>query len=260
MQWFDAGRIPPGPWPFLGTIRAGLAELEETLKDSVDLTEGNEGVTITGCLDAYRHAILRRTLDLAQAVVASWNGGHLIGSVVCARALLETLAIFHSLLSRAQIAVEKEDWEAVGNLVDGYAFSTSPAAGERSRKPEAPFHIGPTVKAFIRDTQRPASEKFWSQICEEAHPNGKRLMSFGGILREQRFDPHSSPERNEDRLFPALHNCLYSCCWLVNAMLDFDILCEHVRTGAPLAADHPLIQERASLDRVVEDILRDMPG
>ena len=73
MLWFDNERIPPGKWPFLSTAYAGLRQLEESLAGSIDLTEGNDGITITGCLEAYRQATLRRALDLVQAVVTSWN-------------------------------------------------------------------------------------------------------------------------------------------------------------------------------------------
>ena len=207
MLWFDNGCIPPGKWPFLSTTYAGLRELEESLAGSVDLTEGNDGITITGCLEAYRQAILRRSLDLAQAVVVSWNAGQLVGSVVCARALLETLATFYSLLSRAQREADRGDWEAVGKLIDCYAFSSSPRAGKTTRAPEAPPAVGRMVKDFIGETQ-PGKEIFWDQICEEAHPNGKRLMSLGGDLQERRFDARSSTS-NEGWLFPALYNCLY---------------------------------------------------
>lgn len=254
MLWFETGRIPPGKWPFLTTVHVGLGQLEDTLSDSVDLTEGNAGITITGCLQAYRQALLRRTLDLSQAVIASWNAGQLVGSVVCARALLETLATFHSLLRQAQIAADQGDWEAIGNLVDSYAFSTSPNRRKGTQAPEAPPHIGKTVKQFIADTQ-PGAEQFWHQICEEAHPNGKRMMSYGGILWERGFDKPSSSS-NEDRLFPALYNCLFSCCWLIDAMLDFDILCEHIRNGAPLSDEHPLVRQKELTDRVVEEVLR----
>ena len=213
MLWFDDQRIPPGKWPFLRTTFIGLSDLEESLKGSVDLSEGNEGITITGCLNAYRQAILIRTLDLAQSVVTSWNVGHIIGSIVCARALLETLAVFHSLLSRAQVEADNSNWEAIGKLVDGYAFSKS--AGSRvngKRNPNAPPPIGYLVRTFIEEKQ-PGHEKFWDQICEEAHPNGERLMYFGGILQEGRFDMPAI-DSNEIRLFPAIYNCLYSCCWL----------------------------------------------
>ena len=101
MLWFETKRITPGNWPFLTTTYAGLRDLKASLTGSVDLTEGNRQITITGCLDAYRRAILRRAPDLAQAVIASWNAGHPIGSVVCARALLETLATFHSVTNKA---------------------------------------------------------------------------------------------------------------------------------------------------------------
>ena len=254
MLWFDGGRIPPGKWPFLRTTYIGLTQVEESLVDSVDLTEGNAEITITGCLVAYRQAILRRVLDLSQAVVSLWNAGQLIGSVVCARALLETLATFHSLLNRAQTAADREDWETIGKLVDCYAFSRSPASNKEKLPPEAPPALGRMVKCFIKDMEN-GNEKFWDQICEEAHPNGKRLMSFGGVLQKRRFDTRSSMS-NEERLFPALYNCLYSCCWLINAKLDFDILCEHIRSGAPPPEDHPLVQEKALIDKVVENVIR----
>ena len=60
MLWFDSRRIPPGKWPFLSTTYVGLGQLENALPGSVDLTEDNDEITITGRLDAYRYAILRR--------------------------------------------------------------------------------------------------------------------------------------------------------------------------------------------------------
>lgn len=254
MLWFDSGRVPPGRWPFLGAAYASLRELEESLAGSVDLTEGNDGVTITGCLEAYRQAILRRALDLAQAIIASWNAGQLVGAVVCARALLETLATFHSLLHRAQTIADSGDWEAIGRLVDGYAFSGPPNSRKVTRSPESPPSLRQMVRKFIENTQ-PGKEMFWDQVCEEAHPNGKRMMSFGGDLREQRFDARSAAS-NEIRLFPAIYNCIYSCCWLFDAMLDFEILCEHIRSGAPLPDNHPLVQEKAQADEFVESCLK----
>ena len=252
MIWFEKGRIPPGKWPFLSTVYAGLSELEQSLTHSVDLTEGNDEILITGCLEAYRTAVLRRVLDLVQAVIGSWNAGQLIGSVVCARALLETLATFHSLLSRAQIQADRGDWKALGKLVDGYAFSRSPISSKGTRVAESPPPVGRMTKDFIRDTGL-GDEKFWEQICEVAHPNGEKLMSFGGVLQERRFKARSSAA-NENWLFPALYNCLYSCCWLINAMLDFDILCEHIQMGVPLPDDHPLIRQRAQLDELVDGL------
>ena len=255
MLWFNTARIPPGTWPFLRTTYAGLRELEESLTGSVDLTEGNDQITITGCLEAYRRAILRRTLDLAQAVIASWNAGQPIGSVVCARALLETLATFHSLQIRAQTAADKGNWEEIGRLVNCYAFARSPSLSNKKNPPQAPPRVGLMVKTFIRDTEL-GNEIFWDQICEVAHPNGEQMMSFGGNLQDRRFDPPVS-ESNEAQLFTALFNCLYSCCWLIGAMLDFDILCEHIRNGAPPPDDHPLVREKALIDRIVDGVSRD---
>ena len=255
MLWSDNRRIPTGKWPFLRTVHAGLRELEESLVDSVDLTDGNENITITGCLEAYRQAVLRRVLDLSQAVAVSWNAGQIVGSVVCARALLETLATFYSLLSRAQSAADRRDWKAVGNLVDSYAFSTSPRLGGGPRGPENPPTVGTMVRQFIRDREF-GDVQFWDQICEVAHPNGEKLMSFGGVLKERRFDARSS-KSNEDWLFQAIYNCLYSCCWLIYAKLDFDILREHIGVGEPPHDDHPLIRQEKQVEKIVHAVSTD---
>ena len=69
---------------------------------------------------------------------------------------------------------------------------------------------------------------------------------------------HLLPRLTKDCLFLALYNCLYSCCWLIGAMLDFDILCEHIRIGAPPPDDHPLVQERTLVDRVVDSVLKEL--
>ena len=110
------------------------------------------------------------------------------------------------------------------------------------------------VKTFIGETQ-PGDEKLWDQICELAHPNDETLTSYGGILQGRRFDRPSS-EPNEGRLLLALYNCLFSCCWFVGAMLDFDILCEHIRIGVPPPDDHRLARERTFVDCAIDRVLK----
>jgi len=71
--WFDRNSIPPGKWPFLDTVRASLALIEDGLIERIDLREGGDTILLTGCLAAYRQAIYLRILDLAQSVVALWS-------------------------------------------------------------------------------------------------------------------------------------------------------------------------------------------
>lgn len=52
LQWLRKERIPPGTWPFLNVTRIVLEHFGSSLEDVVDLTEGNDGVTITGCIRA----------------------------------------------------------------------------------------------------------------------------------------------------------------------------------------------------------------
>ena len=60
MIWFESGRIPSGRWIFLNTVRVGLNEIERTIESDIDLTEGNEAIVITGCMRAYRQAVVCR--------------------------------------------------------------------------------------------------------------------------------------------------------------------------------------------------------
>lgn len=255
--WFEQGRIPQSrPWPFLSAARATLVEIKASLVADFDMTEGGDQLLMTGCIGAYRQAVLRRVLDLAQSTAALWNLGFLTGSLVSARALLETLAIFHSFLKRAEALAAIKDWERIRLLKDAYAFSTSAGPGAAEKMPEAPPRIGRAVREFIAATQ-PGQEHFWDQICDAAHPNGNRMLALAGTLGGNHYRERS-PTENEPEQFPAIYNALYSCCWLAKAQEDLEILLEVICNGGPLPTDHPLIVARAETDKFVDTVMRDM--
>jgi len=252
MIWFEKDRIPEGSWPFLNATHAGLRDLETTLVDRLDLTEGTGSLLITGCMQAYRQAVMRRTLDLAQSVIVLWNAGLLTGSVVSARALLETISTYYSFLERTKQAAAEHNWTRIGKLVDAYSFSTMAGTNKRERSAEHPPRVGQAVVDFIKATQ-PDAVQFWEQICDVAHPNGKQMLSIAGDLRDCRYDGRTAVE-NGPVLFLAVFNCLYSCCWLIASDTDFEILLEQIRRGGDLPADHPLIVGRELIDGVVRQV------
>lgn len=257
MIWFDPHKIPAGRWPFLTATRNGLQEIERGLAKEIDLTEGTGDILITGCAQAYRQAVVRRALDLAQSVVALWNLDLLIGSVVSARALLETVATYHSFILRAQTASAESRWETIGDLVDAYAFSTSTGLsrgqkGHARSDDTSPPPIGKLVKAFLRASQ-PGMEPFWDQICDTAHPNGKRMLSYAGNLQNRTFRA-SAPSANAPLLFIAVYNALYSCCWLIASDMEFDILLETIRSGEKLHKSHPMVVDKDRIDQVAKEV------
>ena len=219
MIWFQKDKIPAGNWPFLNTTYAGLREFEEvSLFADVDLTEGQEDITISGCMEAYRQIILRRVIDLVQSVVITWNSDNYVGSIVCARALLETLAVFNSFLTRAKEAINKKDWDAAFRLVTAYAFSTSQGQNKHKKTSDDPPRISGLVKTFT-SVMGKDKEKFWEQICDHAHPNGESMLYCLGELQSKHLYAPIPGERVSE-LFVAIYNCIYSVCWL-----------EHVRHG-----------------------------
>jgi hypothetical protein len=257
MIWFEKGRIPDGSWPFLNTVRASLVEFERGAAEDIDLTEGEPGITITGCLRVYRNAVVRRVLELAQSAVALWNSGLPLGAIAVSRALLETIGIYHSLLTRAEAAAASSDWPAIGRLVRAYALSSS-SEGKKTREQtdEGPPGVGKAVRDFITATE-PGAVAFWDQICDTAHPNGKRMLKYAGTLADGQYIARSTAD-NEPTLFVALYNALYSCCWLRASDLEFDILLERIRTGEALPPEHPLMVERDRIGKVTAEVAREI--
>ncbi|MGE0734193.1 MAG: hypothetical protein AB7P50_05505 [Alphaproteobacteria bacterium] len=255
MIWFDNNRIPPGHWPFLQTMHAGLRAIEEELIEIVDITDGAGNILITGCMQAYRQAVLHRVSDLAAGSVGSWNGRYPIAAAASARALLETVATFHSFLTRAQKMSDQKDWGAIGGLVDSYAFFSSIKSMKNALTLHDPPRIGKIVVEFIKSTQ-PGAEDFWDQICDTCHPNGARMMKFSGSLDNGKYVGREISDK-DSLIFPAIYNCLYSCCWLIASATEFEILQEEIATGGPLSTDHKLIVTRDLINNVSDQLSKE---
>lgn len=169
-----------------------------------------------------------------------------------ARALLETIAIHHSFLKRAETFAEKRNWKEIGDLVDAYAFSTTTGPQKRSKSEFSPPRIGEVVKDFITGTQ-PGKQEFWDQICDASHPNGATMMKYAGTLKDRHYIVSSASE-NDSRFFQIIFNTLFSCCWLIQSNLDFDILLAVIRNGDLLPSNHPLMKQKKLVDDVSEKV------
>jgi hypothetical protein len=238
----------------MNAVRNGLAQIESELEPDIDLTEGNEGIVITGCMRAYSQAVMRRVLDLAQSVIAAWNGGFPIGAVISARSLLESVATFHSFVRRAEATAAAKQWTNIGELVEAYAFMTSSGPTKSKRTEFSPPRIGKIVREFIAATE-PGREAFWDHLSDTAHPNGKRMMDYAGTLSNSHFVARA-PSETESLLFSAVFNALYSCCWLIQAELDFNILLSVIRNGDDLPADDTLLVQCRQLDELTESLTK----
>jgi hypothetical protein len=231
MIWFDPHKIPAGRWPFLTATRNGLQEIERGLAKEIDLTERDR-----------RHSDHRLRAGVPPSRRASRIGPR---------------STYHSFILRAQTASAESRWERIGDLVDAYAFSTSTglSRGQKGRARSddtSPPPIGKLVKAFLRASQ-PGMEPFWDQICDTAHPNGKRMLSYAGNLQNRTFRA-SAPSANAPLLFIAVYNALYSCCWLIASDMEFDILLETIRSGERLHKSHPMVVDKDRIDQVAKEV------
>jgi hypothetical protein len=211
MKWFDKQRIPEGSWPFLFVIRPVLREIKDGMESAIDLTEGLEDITITGCMRAYKQALDVRVLELSASIISLWNVGHPLGAVVCSRALLETLAIFYSFFRETKSLADKKEWQELQDTVDAYAFFST--SQENTSAPLTTQHpkITKITESFIKENF-PEAVGFWNQICDHVHPNGMNVMEFAGVLQNSQFLAKDTL-KNDKSFFSAVYNCLYAVTW-----------------------------------------------
>lgn len=256
MHHFNKDRLPSGKWPFLNVALNGLRNLKSGMPLAVDLKEGGDRLTLTGKLTAYRYATIHRVVDLAEAAVLTWNAGSVAGSLVCCRALLETLATMYSLMDGVEKAIKSKDYTKISNMIDAYALSTAAGPRKNIKWTNGPPRIKEMVLYFIRRVE-PKGEQFWEDICNVAHPNGDVIMGLNGTQRGGMYDMSHDPAREAD-LFVAVYNCFHCCNWLIASEIDFEILIKMIRAGGELEIDDPLIVARNLQDRIISDISTQM--
>ena len=238
MIWFEPGRIPPGNWPMISVVYAGLSMLEESLPESVDMTDGNGNLLISGCMEVYYFAVARRVMDCSVGAIAAWNAGALVGSISCARSLLEVLSTFHEFQERVRDSIKGRDWQMVAELVDAYGLSEGRIQNNGENR-QAPCNVSRAVKNFIR-TIHNGDEKFWNQICNLVHPNGVALIKYGGDLDSDNYQERDD-EKTRIELFSALYNCLISCNWFVAVGGEFENLLEEILNGGQADQDQSTV-------------------
>ena len=228
---FERPSIPSGKWPFLFMIERCIPELEALLDNEVDLADavpvGADQLTISGCMECYKQAILRRVLDSTRATSLLWNAGNHYGAAVVARALFETIVSFHDFLRRAQAAREAEDYKALAFLVDMFAISTRDTELRAANELPRSVNVLTQVDQYAKHVE-PLATRFYEQLSDFCHPNGYRMITSYGRISRKRYVIADVPTRSADA-FKAIYNCCYQVCWLYSAITEYDRLLDRVR-------------------------------
>jgi hypothetical protein len=129
-----------------------------------------------------QQALLYRVTMLANGCAAEWNSGNIVCSLLCGRALLETIALSVYIRDELQTLVDAAEVFPIDNFLSEHLFATRNEAiigdgfGHRARSVLA--YIDKLDKklenAGVRETY-----EFMSEWC---HPNGSGLLfTYGEI-------------------------------------------------------------------------------
>jgi hypothetical protein len=154
-------------------------------------------------LAAFQQAVLYRVVMLAQGSSNGWNDCNILSSILCARALLETIAATHYVEVNLARYVEKKDFKAMSLLVDGQAYATR---NEEWLKDEAGLKAVNVLTAIDKlDGLIPGIRRHYDFLSEWCHPNylGQRFL-FATIDPNKRTVAFSESKNRNKQMLDAI--------------------------------------------------------
>jgi hypothetical protein len=174
----DPALIPPHVWTRQGIdqLNALLARLEARKVDSITVPELESGFRASNVIRVYCQAHLRRCLVLFDSSYGLFFTGNGLVSLMCVRAIYETVANFLHFERRLHELLAADDLNAI--------FEFAKERTHATRVPHLIDEHGEQVKAINILTQiakmksvRASIEEEYDFLSDHTHPNG-----FGGVL------------------------------------------------------------------------------
>lgn len=149
-------------------------------------------VTATGDLleskTAWKYALLQQSLlyritALASGCAAMWNTGNVVGSILCGRALLETIVLAHHVREELLRLSTAKDGDAIDELANAHLFATRNAETIADGYGHQARSILTYVDKF--DKKIPGVRDAYDFLSEFAHPNGSgHLFTYGEMNKQ----------------------------------------------------------------------------
>jgi hypothetical protein len=163
--------------------------------------------TIAWKLAGYQHALLHRIIALLDGVAIGWNNQSTLGAMLCARAVMETLAVMAAFERSVKDLRARKDLSGLDALAQNGTFA--------SRDPEwlseFPDLKATNVATYVAKFDEKVVKGFrahYDRLSERCHPNslGHNFM-FAKLDREEgttRYSDDTEPVRNAKLVMTAI--------------------------------------------------------
>jgi hypothetical protein len=129
----------------------------------------------------YQQAILYRIVTLASGCALNWNNGNTLCSILAARALVETAALFWEFEQRLDELLGCSDIEGIDTLINNRTFASKDEDWLESN----PDYVATNILTFIDKIDKktfPGIRKHYDWLSERCHPNSFGHFFFFGTL------------------------------------------------------------------------------
>jgi len=205
LQWDN--RLPAKEKAAFDSWNACMARLDEERALEINISGPFLKSKIAWKLATYQHALLHRVVALADGVAVNWNGRSVLGSMLCARALMETIAVFSFLERSAAALYEREDLGGLDALGQNGTFATRDEALLEEFPESKATNIVTYIKRFDEKVL-PGFNEHYDRMSERCHPNASgHYFMFAKLDREQgrtSYSDDASPQRHAGLILAAL--------------------------------------------------------
>ena len=205
LQWDN--RLPAKERAAFATWNACIARLNEARAGEINLSGPFLKSKIAWKLATYQHALLHRVVALADGVAVNWNGRSVLGTMLCARALMETIAVLSFVERSAAALYEREDLGGLDALGQNGTFATRDESLLKDFPESKATNILTYVKRFD-ERILPGFSEHYDRLSERCHPNASgHYFMFAKLHQDEgraSYCADAAPQRHAGLILAAL--------------------------------------------------------
>jgi hypothetical protein len=154
----------------VASINGALIRLAGLRLDKINLLdEPYRKSKVAWKIAMFSNSVTYRFCSLADGTAIAWNADNMLGTVLCSRALTETVALLWEFADRFLKLAEVEDFGAVDTLATAYLFGTR---DEELLKDNPELHARQILKAIDHvDRVITGFRSHYDRLSEFCHPN-----------------------------------------------------------------------------------------
>jgi hypothetical protein len=165
--------LPPESAESLTELNEALTRLHQRRRSEIEVTGRRARSKIAWKMETFCEAMLYRIVDLAESAALCWNADRVLGAMLNARAIVETVAVLYDYEQRIAQLLPAEDLAGVDAITMNRTFGSRDPDWIRD-SPDLQAVNVITLIDKMNAKALPGARSHYDRLSERCHPN-----SFG---------------------------------------------------------------------------------